>query len=63
MRHLWVIEEKKPGKNWELMWDGFRPPEVYRTKLNAGPDLREFRTCMPDDYQYQIAKYYPRVGS
>lgn len=61
MRHLWVIEEKLPGKNWSAMLDVV-PVEVYKTKLAAKPMLLEWRTCMPDDYQYRVVKYFPRVG-
>lgn len=58
MRHLWVIEEKLPGKGWALMKDFYRL-EVYTTKREATPNLREFRHCMPDDHKYRIVKYVP----
>lgn len=60
MKHIWLIEEKLPGEGWVLMNNDF-PPEAFRRKSDAGPMLREWRTCMPDHYRYRVTKYVPEV--
>lgn len=59
MRHLWVIEERAPGKNWHMVpcWT----LTVADTKREAKDELRELKCERSGNIELRITKYVPEA--
>ena len=59
MRHLWVIEERAPGKSWNMIpcWT----LTVSDTKEEAKDELRIMRDERSGNIKLRIKKYVPEV--
>ena len=59
MRHLWVIEEKEPGREWEVAQCWMVQDMVSLTRERGRLELEKARRLDASDFKYRLTKYVP----